>query len=139
MRSPLTAVIFALELTHDIVSCCRCCGGDDRARIYRHPAASIHRKVSRRGFHLSGIRGHRSDHLRARGGALDVVVLPADSSPAGVVSCSARAVPPRAAALPVIDGAQRVVGVIHATVCANGWRPRQADGRRLGVSSSAGR
>ena len=74
MRSPLTGVVFALELTHDVnmllplLLAVTIAHGFTVLVLRR---SILTEKVSRRGYHLSrGVRGRSArDHLRARGRA----------------------------------------------------------------------
>jgi CIC family chloride channel protein len=119
MRSPLTAVIFALELTHDIsvmlplLLAVTIAHGFTVLVLRR---SILTEKVSRRGFHLS--REYSVDPLEiifAREVVrTSVVALQADASPDDVASALSPGKHPRheQRLFPVVDRAGRVVGVI---------------------------
>jgi len=119
MRSPLTGVVFALELTHDINALLPLLLAVTIAHgftVLTLRRSILTEKVSRRGYHLS--REYAIDPLEiifarevVRTG---VVALPADATPKGV----ADALPSdpngrrEQRLFPVIDPNRRVVGVI---------------------------
>jgi H+/Cl- antiporter ClcA len=145
MRSPLTGVIFSLELTHDVnvllplLLAVTISHGFTVLALRR---SILTEKVSRKGFHLS--REYAIDPLEiifarevARTG---VVALPADASPeeAAAALAPARSMPPADEAarrnprheqrlFPIVDDDRRLVGVVTRSRLRD-WldRPRRA-------------
>src|SRR5205814_641480 len=130
MRSPLTGVIFALELTHDVnmlVPLMLAVIVAHGFTVLTLRRSILTEKVSRRGFHLS--REYAIDPLEiifarevARNG---VVALPADATSTEVAVALATARPPEPPKqptarhirheqrlFPIVDGRRRLVGVV---------------------------
>jgi CIC family chloride channel protein len=130
MRSPLTAVVFALELTHDVNVLLPLLLAVTIAHAFTVLAlrrSILTEKVSRRGFHLS--REYSIDPLEiifAREVArTNVVALPADATPVEAAGALATARPSEPAApagprrirheqrlFPLVDAERRLVGVV---------------------------
>jgi CBS domain-containing protein len=119
MRSPLTGVIFALELTHDVnillplLLAVTIAHGFTVLALRR---SILTEKVARRGYHLS--REYSVDPLEiifarevVRTG---VVALPADATPDRVAAAigDARSDRQEQRLFPVVDGNRKVVGVV---------------------------
>jgi chloride channel protein, CIC family len=122
MRSPLTAVVFALELTHDVsvilplLLAVTIAHGFTVLALRR---SILTEKISRRGYHMS--REYSIDPLEiifAREVVrTSVVALPADASPELVAATLGPGTNVRheQRLFPVVDGGRRVVGVITRT------------------------
>ena len=138
MRSPLTGVIFALELTHDVnmllplLLAVIVAHGFTVLTLRR---SILTEKISRRGFHLS--REYSIDPLEiifAREVARGVVALPADATRREVTAVLAGprpaperqarpgcgAVAARTAAVPLVDSDRRLAGVVTRSAL-RGW------------------
>jgi len=144
MRSPLTAVVFALELTHDVnillplLLASMIAHGFTVLTLRR---SILTEKVSRRGYHLS--REYSIDPLEiifvrevARTG---VVALPADATPHRIASDVGRTVSTRSPIdfargqrlFPVVDESRRLTGVITRAALRQ-WLEGAHDGHVLG-------
>ena len=146
MRSPLTGVIFALELTHDInimlplLLAVMIAHGVTVLLLRR---SILTEKVARRGFHLS--REYAVDPLEimfarevVRRG---VVALPADATLATAESALAERVGTgrnEQRLFPVVDTEQRLVGAITRQELRR-WIDSACDGRPLPLATAVGR
>jgi H+/Cl- antiporter ClcA len=118
MRAPFTAIVFALELTHDIdilLPVLIAGAIAHGATVLLLKRSILTEKVARRGFHLS--REYAIDPLEILFARevmrTHVVALPAAESLAGLHSGNLQRSAPRGQHLfPVIDGERRVKGVI---------------------------
>jgi CIC family chloride channel protein len=135
MRSPLTGVVFALELTHDVnillplLLAVTMAHGFTVLVLRR---SILTEKVSRRGFHLS--REYAIDPLEiifarevARPG---VVALPAEARSDAIAAVIRAAGDGRRQQrlYPVVDGAHRLVGVVTRQALADWLGASRADG-----------
>src|SRR5262245_35826876 len=118
MRSPLTAVVFALELTHDVnimlplLLAVTVAHGFTVLMLRR---SILTEKVARRGYHLS--REYSIDPLEIVFASevvrTAVAALPADATPHGVASLlGAKHARHEQRLFPVVDDDRRLVGVI---------------------------
>jgi CBS domain-containing protein len=119
MRSPLTAVIFAFELTHDVTVILPLLLAVTIAHgftVLVLRRSILTEKISRRGYHMS--REYSIDPLEiifAREVVrTSVVALPADASPEQVAATLGPGTNVRheQRLFPIVDGSRRVVGVI---------------------------
>jgi chloride channel protein, CIC family len=119
MRSPLTAIVFALELTHDInimlplLLAVTIAHGFTVLLLRR---SILTEKVSRRGYHLS--REYSIDPLEIMFARevmrTSVVALSAESDAERVAQALGddRGAPNRQRLFPVVDGGKRLIGVV---------------------------
>jgi H+/Cl- antiporter ClcA/CBS domain-containing protein len=150
MRSPLTGVVFAFELTHDVNVVLPLLFAVTIAHgftVLTMRRSILTEKVSRRGFHLS--REYSIDPLEiifAREVARGVVALPADATRPEVSAVLAKARPPSHGTrpgqqngpreqrlYPLIDADRRFAGVVTRSAL-RGW----LDGHGHGNGASAG-
>jgi CBS domain-containing protein len=146
MRAPLTGVIFALELTHDInimlplLLAVTIAHGVTVLLLRR---SILTEKVARRGFHLS--REYAVDPLEimfarevVRRG---VVALPANATPAAAESALAERIGTGRNAqrlFPVVDTEQHLVGAITRQELRR-WIDSAREGRPLPLATAIGR
>jgi H+/Cl- antiporter ClcA len=134
MRSPLTAVIFALELTHDVsvmlplLLAVTVAHGFTVLTLRR---SILTEKVSRRGYHLS--REYAIDPLEivfAREAVrTTIVAVPAGSTRRAAVDLE-RAARREQRLFPIVNGENRLVGVV-ARGTLRTWLRDEHDGRTL--------
>jgi CBS domain-containing protein len=118
MRSPLTGVIFAFELTgdyHSILPLLIACVTAHSFTVLTMARSILTEKISRRGHHLS--REYVVDPLEALAVEdvmrTNVTAFPAETTVAELVSALAHNDNPRGQRVyPVIDGEQRLLGVM---------------------------
>jgi chloride channel protein, CIC family len=118
MRSPLTGVIFAFELTsdyHSILPLLIACVAAHTFTVLTMSRSILTEKISRRGHHLS--REYVVDPLEALSVEdvmrTNVTAFPAETTLAELESVLAHNDNPRGQRIyPVIDGGQRVLGVV---------------------------
>jgi chloride channel protein, CIC family len=118
MRSPLTGILFALELTHDVnalLPLLIACMTGHAFTVLVLPRSILTEKVARRGYHLT--REYTVDPLEAltveEVMSPDVITVPADLA---VRELEQRFLHPRSGhthqGYPVLDAGQRLVGVV---------------------------
>jgi len=118
MRSPLTGVVFALELTHDVDMLLPLLVAVTLAHGFTVLAlrrSILTEKVSRRGYHLT--REYAIDPLEIlfvrEVMRPDVVALPADLTPAALADLAAGDRLRGQRLYPVVDGDRRLLGVVR--------------------------
>jgi H+/Cl- antiporter ClcA/CBS domain-containing protein len=118
MRSPLTAIVFALELTHNLgalLPVTTACIAAHATTVLLLRRSILTEKVARRGLHV--VREYAVDPFETMRVA-EIMARPVDSLPASmpvgaaVAFFTAPAVPPRHRSYPVIDAAGTVIGMV---------------------------
>jgi H+/Cl- antiporter ClcA len=118
MRSPLTSVVFAVEVTHDygaLLALLIACTIAHLVSVLTLKRSILTEKIARRGFHVN--REYEVDPLQALFVrdvmATDVVTLSADANPIDLYARLPEGSPERRQRLyPIIDGGERLAGVI---------------------------
>jgi H+/Cl- antiporter ClcA len=118
MRSPLTSVVFAVEVTHDygaLLALLIACTIAHLVSVLTLKRSILTEKIARRGFHVN--REYEVDPLQALFVrdvmATDVVTLSADVNPIDLYARLPEGSPERRQRLyPIIDGGERLAGVI---------------------------
>jgi chloride channel protein, CIC family len=119
MRSPLTAMVFALELTHDIAALPALlvgCVAAHTVTVLLMRRSILTEKVARRGHHMTREYGVDPLQLMRVGEIMDTAIqaIPADMTVSGLSEAIAREEPAftRHQAYPIVTAKQRLAGII---------------------------
>ena len=138
MRSPLTAIVFALELTHNIGAlmpltvACTVAHGTTVLLLRR---SILTEKVARRGYHI--LREYIVDPFEWMRGA-DIMAQPVDTLPSrmtvneAVTFFTANDAPKRHKSYPVVDAEGRLVAMVARADVLRWVRDTEASQRTLG-------
>ncbi len=142
MRAPLTAMIFAVELTHDmgtLLPLLTACSAAYAVTVLLLRRSILTEKVARRGTHISR-EYHVNPYALAR--VADVMVRDVDTLPAAMTVAEAIAFflapSPRHKSYPVVATSGQVVGLVSRADILR-WSGERLDGARSLASVLAGR
>ena len=133
MRAPLTACLFAVELTHDmgtLLPLITACSAAYAVTVLLLRRSILTEKVARKGTHISR-EYHVNPYALAR--VSEVMVRNVDTLPAAMNVADAIAffltAEPRHKSYPVLDGQARVVGLVSRADILR-WSGQKVDGAR---------